>query len=153
MIDHKIREYFAERLKQGIEEHDLRIWYVAYYADTSEAFLRSCLKLKKLPRLDSLILIAELFQCTVNELLGFKLVDVEPRTEPFNQGLDTKYVVDYFVRELSKRGFDLDKFRFNEYGMDVEFRRCIRTHRFPSTDAFLQICDALECTPSDLLGY
>lgn len=153
MIKYEIREYFAERLKQGADEHDLRLWYVAYYADTSEAFLRSCLKLKKLPRLDSLILIAELFQCTVNELLGFKLVDVETRTEPFNQGLETKHVVDYFVHELSKRGFELDKFQFNEYGMDVDFKRCIRGRRFPSTDAFLQICDTLECTPSDLLGY
>lgn len=153
MIKYEIREYFAERLKQGADEHDLRLWYVAYYADTSEAFLRSCLKLKKLPRLDSLILIAELFQCTVNELLGYKFVDVEPRTELFNQGIDTKRVVDYFMRELSKRGFELDNFQFNEYGMDAEFRRCIRNRRFQSTDAFLQICDALDCTPSDLLGY
>lgn len=153
MIKYEIRECFAERLRKGADEHDLRLWYVAYYADTSEAFLRSCLKLKKLPRLDSLILIAELFQCTVNELLGYKIVDVAPRTELFNQGIDAKHVVDYFMRELSKRGFELNNFQFNEYDMDAEFRRCIRTHRFPSTDAFLQICDALDCTPSDLLGY
>lgn len=153
MIKYEIREHFAESLKQGTEEHDLRLWYVAYYADTSEGFLRSCLKLKKLPRLDSLILIAELFQCTVNELLGFKLVDVESRTEPFNPGLDTQYVVNYFVRELLKRDFEWDKFQFNEHGMDVDFKRCIRARRFPSTDALLQICDALDCTPSDLLGY
>lgn len=153
MINYEIRKYFAERLKQGIEEHDLRLWYVAYYADTSEAFLRSCLKLKKLPRLDSLILIAELFHCTVNELLGFELVDVKSRTEPFNPGLDTQYVVNYFVRELLERDFEWDEFQFNEHDMDVDFRRCIRNRRFPSTDAFLQICSALECTPSDLLGY
>lgn len=153
MVKYEIREHFAEHLKLGADEHDLQLWYVAYYANTSEAFLRSCLKLKKLPRLDSLILIAELFQCTVNELLGFKSVDVESRIKPFNQGLDIKYVVDYFVRELSKRGFELDKFQFNEYGMDVDFKRCIRAHRFPSTDAFLQICSALDCTPSELLGY
>ena len=153
MIRYEIREHFAKRLRQGVDENDLRLWYVAHYADTSEAFLRSCLKLKKLPRIDSLIMIAELFHCSVNDLLGFKSVEVAPRNEPFNQGLDMKYVVDRFMRELSNRGFDLDEFQFNEYGMDVEFKRRIRNRMFPSTDTFLQICDALECTPSDLLGY
>ena len=153
MINYEIKEHFAECLKQGIKEHDLKLWYVAYYADMSEAFLGSCLKLKKLPRLDSLILIAELFHCTINELLGFKSVDVESRTEPFNSGLDTKYVVNYFVRELLERDFEWDEFQFNEHGMDIDFKRCIKARRFPSTDAFLQICSALNCTPSELLGY
>lgn len=153
MINYEIREYFSKYITREMNERNIRPWYVAYYGDTSEAFIRACIKLKKLPRLDSLIMIAELFECTVNDLLGFDPVMIEARDGLFNAGIDSRKVAEYFMDQIALRGFNLDNFQFNEPDMDVEFKRCLRFHRLPDTDAFLQICSALNRTPSDLLGY
>lgn len=153
MIDYKIREHFSKYVTREMTEREVRPWYVAYYGETSEPFLRSCIKMKKLPRIDSLIMIAELFECTVNDLLGFDPVNVDTRTELFNSGIDNRHVVKRLKEQLDERGFDADSFKFNESNMDFEFNRCMRLNRLPDTDAFLQICSALNCTPSELLGY
>lgn len=153
MIKYEIREHFAKYVSRELNEREIHPWYLAHYSDASERVIGASLKMKKLPRIDSLILIAELFECTINDLLGFKAVDVQTRDTFFNPGIDSKRVADYFTNQITERGFIIDDFRFNEPDMDVELKRCIRFRRLPNTDAFLQICEALDCTPSELLGY
>lgn len=153
MIKREIKEHFSNYVSREMNDRELRPWYVAYYGETSEAFLRSCIKLKKLPRLDSLIMIAELFECTVNDLLGFEPIELKSHNGVFNSGIESKHVAKYFMEQAESRGFELDKFEFDEPCMEIEFRRSIRLHRLPDIDVFLQICEALECTPSELLGY
>lgn len=153
MIKREIKEHFSKYVLREMEERELKHWYVAYYADTCEPFLRSCLKLKNLPRVDSLVLIAELLECTVNDLLGFDHVEVPEHEGYFSPGAYSKPIVNYFIDQLTARGLDVSRLYFDEPTSREIFASCLRVCKLPSTDIFLQVCENLNCTPSELLGY
>ena len=98
-------------------------------------------------------MIAELFECSVNELLGFDYFDVEQGRPLFDSGRDSRDVAEFFMHQLSVRGFDVKNIVYDEPDMEEKFLRALRFHRLPETDVFLKICSALNCTPSELLGY
>jgi hypothetical protein len=156
-VDYKYRKYFSDYVSRMMDERDIRPWYVAYYSETYDGVLRSCLKMARLPGPITLIMMAELFECTVNDLLGYDYVEVEKRDYLFDSGRDTKHVLNYFREQLRGKleESDIDpneKVQFSEC-RTTTIGRLVECGCVPDTPVLIQICDILNCTPSELLGY
>lgn len=77
MVDEvAIMKYFSEYVSQRAKELDISLWYVAYYSEISETAFNKYMKGVRLARPTTLIMTAELFEYTVNELLGYPRVHV-----------------------------------------------------------------------------
>ena len=77
MVDEvAMMKHFSEYVNQRAKELDVSLWYVAYYSETSETAFNKYMKGVRLARPTTLIMIAELFECTVNELLGYPRVHI-----------------------------------------------------------------------------
>lgn len=155
--ENDIRTHFVEYVKCCMAEMDIRMWYVAYYSEICEATLRKYLKDAKLPSPTVLIKMADLFECSVNDILGYEHFEGKPLTQPFDSGRDTSRVGQYFVFEVTNRMkenrmcfSDLAAYSFTP---EVKLYKCLNTCILPDTLTILRLADALDCTPSDLLGY
>lgn len=151
------RRYFADYVAKCMKEREIHPWYVAYYSEMCDTTFRSCLKAAKLPKITSLIMIAELFECTVNELLGYEYVAVESRDRLFDSGLDTRHLSEYFNSQIERKMEELNMTTLDlasacECSEHIVNNR-LKYRTLPDTAAMLQICDALDCTPSELLDY
>ena len=158
MVNEKeVMKYFSSYAVQRMDELDLKPWYVAYYSETSEPTFRNYLKSIRLPRPSTLIMSSELFGCTVNELLGYKRVSVPRRIRTFDSGLDTRNLSEHFYSEVSRRmvrkRITLDELAIYTCTAVLTLDNNFRRNSLPDTSMILAICSALECTPSDLLGY
>lgn len=158
MIDEiRIRKYFVDYITKCMTEKDLRPWYVAYYSEIYESTMRDYMKGIRLPRPITLIMMAELLECSVNELLGYGYFERQQRERPFDSGFDTRRVTEYFINKIiflmKEKHIGINdlsrKSGINEYTL----ANYLRYSSLPETSTILKICDALDCTPSDLLGY
>ena len=103
MVDEvAMMKHFSEYVNQHAKELDVSLWYVAYYSETSETAFNKYMKGVRLARPTTLIMIAELFECTVNELLGYPRVLVPRKNNKFNSGLDTKRMLEHFYSEVAR---------------------------------------------------
>lgn len=158
MIDELIiRKHFSDYMIRRMTELEIRPWYVAYYSETCENTFRQYLKGLRLPPPITLILMAELFDCSVNDLLGYESYYTAPRHRLFDSGLDADSVAVYFKEQM------MIFMEYKDMSLD-DLASCIRVdvmrlhnhmkrHTLPDTATILHICDALDCTPSELLGY
>ena len=114
------------------------------------------------PELWNLLLITDCLNCSVDELLGYskigsdelrdsrvRVTDVIPSNDEFADFFRIrleKYMQNNHitVSDLSKRS------GFKESTIEMY----LSVHRWiPRTADFIKICDSLNCTPSDILGY
>ena len=138
-------------------EKDLRPWYVAYYSEMHESIMRDYMKGIRFPRPITLIRIAELLECSVNELPGYGYFEINRRERSFDSGFDTRYVTYYFINKIiflmKEKHIGINdlsrKSGINEYILANYFRYS----SLQEISTILKICDAIDCTPSDLLGY
>lgn len=155
--EREVMEYFSSYAAKRMEELDLRPWYVAYYSETSETTFRNYMKCVRLPRPSVLIMMAELFGCTVNELLGYEKVSVPRKIRPFDSGLDTRNLSEHFFSEVARRmvrkRITLDDLATYTCVTAPTLDNYFKWNSLPDTSMILHICSALDCTPSDLLGY
>ena len=156
-VDYKFRKYFSEYVTYAMEERDIRPWYVAYYSEMQDSAFRKCLKAARLPNITSLIMMAELFECTVNDLLGYEHVHIEFGDHIFDSGLDSKRVGEYFSHQLERymanRKVSVSELAKACECTDSTIVKYMCENVIPDTSILLQICSALDCTPSELLGY
>lgn len=156
-IEYKYRKHFADYATCAMEDRGIRPWYVAYYSEMQDSAFRSCLKGARLPNPISLIMIAELFECSVNDLLGCKSVDVEPRNHIFDSGLERQYVGEYFINQVERfmkdKGVSVSELAIVCECSENTILNYISNNIIPDTPAILRICNALKCTPSELLGF
>ena len=147
--EHEVIRHFVDYTLQQTTTREIPLWYVGYYSEISDPTFRKYMKGIRLPAPVKLIMIAELFECTVNELLGFEPVDVRPRDHLFDSGRDTRVVHRYFADQIMKysEGIALPD------SMTNALKEYIRYCKLPDTTTLLTICDSLMCTPSELLGY
>lgn len=162
MINMKdVRACFAEELRTRMEDEGLEISDISEYCNLSQDKVKFCLQLGSLPDPWTLIFMADCLWCTVNDLLGYG-VPKDPAE------LLTCQVSSFFSDKREYATCFSSKLRrhMNEKGLSVEDLSCradvnIRALRqwistnpsLPKTPDLLCICDALDCTPSDLLGY
>lgn len=155
-----IRKWFAAELKERMEEAGLRSYHMAYLCRVKQGCFYNYTQGTSLPNLWSLVLMAETLNCNTNDLLGFDSyedIDYE-RYEASKMFADeNQYALclgDRLFRYIEKRGITIE--RLAEI---TQFNPKTITHwignrpRLMRTSDLLKFCSALDCTPSDLLGY
>lgn len=155
--DYWNRKHFAEYVAHCLAEREIHPWYMAYYCESSDSTFRKYMKGAGLPSPIKLIMLAELFECSVNDLLGYGYYEVSHRDHLFDSGQDTRKVEDYFAEQLVSRMRDLGC-TTSELAVQIELNpitvnEYIKYGKLPDTWILIRIAEALKCTPSDLLGY
>ena len=158
----EVMKTFGKRFAQYMVEHNLRDVDMARLLNMSSMNIPAYKNGTRLPNPWYLVLIAEKFDCTVNDLLGYDGYYIKntyaraPATEKFTS--INRYEV-YFRDRLAGmlRARDVS---VSELAMLVNTKEdTVRNTwlgirpRLPSINSILEICDALDCTPTDLLGY
>ena len=111
------------------------------------------------PELFVLVRIANYLNCSVDELLGY----ISGRTMRLNKSMNDDFsdedeFKDYFRERLifmmTEKNLGVNELaRKSRVSIDT-IEMYLSIHRWvPCVIDFLYICDALDCTPSDLLGY
>ena len=158
MVDEvAMMKHFSEYVNQRAKELDVSLWYVAYYSETSETAFNRYMKGVRLARPTTLIMTAELFECTVNELLGYPRVHVPRKNNKFNSGLDTKRMLEHFYSEAARlmirKRISIDELAEYVGVTSPTLESYFRYNTLHDGSTMVRICDALECTPSELLGH
>lgn len=157
-----IRKWFAAEVKDRMDEMDLRADHLMGLCYINERDIQSCLNGTALPGLYSLILLSDHLDCTVNDLLGFdEIEEVEVYEQYsasdmfFNESQYATLLVERVRRYLEERHITMidlaKKVGITATNLRYWFSKT-RPH-LPTTENLIRICDALECTPSELLGY
>ena len=121
----------------------------------------SILEGKNLPNLWTLSLLAERLDCTANDLLGFEGIrDIQNLEDicAFDTFKDEDsfavHLRDRIIARMKELNIDREELT-NLSGLSRQsIERCLWIcPHLPQLMKFLDICEALDCTPSDLLGY
>ena len=161
MIDvNSLLNHFTYKLNRKLREKVASDRDLALFCRTSEANILFYKNGDRLPNPWYLVLIAEYFECTVNEMLG--LGSSHSMKRSYNKASETfssRYPFEVYLSNNIKS-------RMNETGIDVitlsnysgvhvnTIRIWTGNHpRLPRITQFIQLCGALDCTPTDLLGY
>ena len=152
-----IKEHFIEYVTRAMTERDIRPWYVAYYSEICDGTFRDYMRGLKLPRPTALIRMADLFECSINELLGYGYFDSPNQRHFFDSGRETRMVAEYLSEQLD-RFMKKSDMTPGEVASRAELteptiQRYLENPSLPDTSIILRLADALDCTPSDLLGY
>ena len=159
MFESVVKRYFSRELDTRTKELGLKRWYIAYYCEISEGCLVECLRGERLPTVWQLILMAEMCNCTVNDLLGYRYFrgDTDKIASSIPQA--KRRLAENMWNRINDLLFDrhMDYHRLSERigisSMTVDSWFKTGSSTYPKTIVFLRICDALDCTPSELLGY
>lgn len=163
MLDkNKIMRTFGERFTKYMIEHDLRDTDMARLLNMSSMNMPAYKNGTRLPNPWYLVLIAEKFDCTVNDLLGYDGYYVknkftrEPATTKFTSlNRYELYFRDRLAGMLRVRDVSVSELAalVNKTEGTVRNTWLGTRPRLPDINNLLHICSALNCTPSDLLGY
>ena len=157
-----IRKWFASEVKDRMDEMDLRPDHLLSLCNINERDIQSCLNGTVLPSLYSLVLLSDHLDCTVNDLLGFEEIEEVEVYEQYSAS-------DIFFNELQYAVLLGERVRRYLDGrcvtmVDLAKKAGITAPNLrywfsktkphlPTTENLIRICDALKCTPSELLGY
>jgi DNA-binding Xre family transcriptional regulator len=157
-----INKWLAAEVNDRMEDMELRPHHLQRLCGMTDGEIDRCLAGTGFPKLFSLILMAERLECTVNDLLGYEEVEDVNIYERYTAS--TLYFKDnQYAACLSDRMrlyMKYNNISFHEIadktGFNVENVRhwFAKTHaQLPPTKKFITICEALGCTPTELLGY
>jgi DNA-binding Xre family transcriptional regulator len=157
----EMRNILSTEINARLSERGISYRELALYSRTSRNAVYQYIRGDSLPNLWTLSLMADYLNCTVNDLLRYG--DVYD-----NRNLDDRHAFNAFIHEDDFAVYVRDRIlnrmsilRMNqtdlvEYGgftkESVDRWLWICPH-LPKLMQFLRICEALDCTPSDLLGY
>lgn len=159
--EQSIRDWFKVELRERMEENGLRSYHMAYLCRVKPGNISNYLQGSSLPSLWCLILMCENLGCSVNDLLGYEepecldFFEKYRATELFdNERQYASCLSERIRRYMSERDTTIaelsERSGFNSRTLS---RWLTDRPQLPRTSDFLQICDALDCTPSELLGY
>lgn len=150
---------FSEELNKRMECNGVSYRQVAFAARVTKGSMIHYKSGRCFPELWALVLIADYLKCSVNELLGYpgcfgdehnyNAAELYPNRDIF---------MDYF-RDRLNRQMQLERISSQQLAIKTSFtidtiERYLSIHRWvPQVPDLIKICDALDCTPSDLLGY
>jgi transcriptional regulator with XRE-family HTH domain len=151
------KKCFRDKVDQYCEERNISLDYVAYYSETSYGTFKDYINGLRLPRLTTLIMVAELLGCTVNELLGFPPIDLPPASRSYSPAIDDKRMMMNISEQIKERSKSLDETVHQACticgrGMYTLHSKIDKCDKFDTFEV-LAFSKALHCTPSDLLGY
>lgn len=158
----EIHAWFVAEVKDRMEETDLRPYHLVRLCKIKDQHIDSHLRGDTLPGLFSLVLMAEHLECTVNDLLGFEEIDEADVYERylasnmfFTESQYASCLSDRIRRYLEERDMTISELsQKSELKLETVRHWFSKTRpHLPPTVKFLKICETLECTPSELLGY
>lgn len=158
--EHEIKTWFAAEVKDRMEDLGLRPYHLPPLCHFKHEYLSGYLHGTSLPNLWSIVLMAEHLDCSVDDLLGFEEYD-DIVYEPYlaSQMFSDKEgfamcVSDRLKRFMRNRGTNIDEVS-KKTGVSISTIKKWTASRptLPRTWDFLSFCDALGCSPSELLGY
>lgn len=155
--ENNVKQHFIEYVSRAMIDMDIRPWYVAYYSEICDSTFRVYMRGDRLPRVTALIRMSDLFECSINELLGYGYFESPNQGHFFDSGRETRKVADYLFEQVRNRMEEKD-ISISELASRIELSEPTLQGYFnrpslPDTSIILRLADALKCTPSDLLGY
>lgn len=153
-----IKKYAVYKFKKLMNDENERIQDVSYYCEIDREVLRRYRDRGQFPNPWQLVLIADHFECSVNELLGFerpKDIIKHQATNIFpGENHFAEYLSNEIIQRMNKINMTIEDLTHQiKSSRDTVERWFDRWPTLPKTTHLLRICDALDCTPSDLLGY
>lgn len=159
----EVKDWFIQELSERIEDEGLLIRDVANHCHISQDRMNNYMQGRALPNPYVLSIIADFLSCTVNDLLGYdefdddELVGFDPTTmfegeDEFmihiRNRLEERMVEeDMTIKELAEKSSS------NSRTIKYWLGKLKRQSPLIRTSDLLRLADALNCTPSDLLGY
>ena len=154
-----IKKTFTIELNDRIRTEGTTCKQVALDLRISKGTFLSYASGKCFPSIYSLVKIAIYLNCTVDDLLGYI---TDPNTH-LNDRVDADFsnedeFKDYFrdrlMTVMDRVRMSIDKLAYNSKVSAKTIEMYLSVHRWvPQVPDLLRICDALDCTPSTLLGY
>lgn len=156
-----VTSYCSEQLNERIKRKGIQKWYMAYFCDIESYLLKKCLDGERLPNPWQLILMAEVLECTVNDLLGYGYYEKNSTLQASGICCGQRHIIRHVSDEIKNRMHQLhisvdemaDMTEVSTYTVNSWISETADSFAKKSTFTLLTICSALECTPSDLLGY
>lgn len=151
---------FSEVLRTKMAEFNLSNRRLAIASRVTSEKISSYRTEECFPKLWTLVLIADYLECSVDELLGYSncgysnaykkyASDVFPNEDVFADYFRNRLLSTMNVKGMTSYELSL-KSGCSENTIDMY----LSVHRWtPQVPVFLNLCGALECTPSELLGY
>lgn len=150
---------FAEELKSRMLERGVTYRQAALAVGVTKGAFVHYKSGNCFPELFVLVRIANYLNCSVDELLGY----ISGRTMRLNKSMNDDFsdedeFKDYFrerlISMMTEKNLGVNELaRKSRVSIDT-IEMYLSIHRWvPCVIDFLYICDALDCTPSDLLGY
>ena len=156
-------EWFGKELSERMEDEKLSPSLLAYYSRLTPEKLYNYRQGKAFPKLWNLALLASYLGITVNELLDYdepdddSLVQYDPFDifeDEYEFAMHVHNRVSYAMSDAKLDIFELaERTGFTRATIRKWFGFNDKSPELPRTADFLEICDALDCTPSDILGY
>ena len=112
------------------------------------------------PKIWTLVLIADYLECSVDELLGYSNFGHHNAygkcaSDVFqNEDVFADYFRNRLLSTMNVKGMTSYELSLKSRCSENTINMYLSVHRWtPQVPVFLNLCDALECTPSELLGY
>ena len=162
MVDTKlILQWFSRELIERMEEKGITYRQLAFGSRTMPHNIMDYMQAKNFPNPWTLVLMAEQLGCSVDELLGYEdsgfvrshkkesLFSKYPSEDSF-----TPYLRDCMVKQMKDEKMTAETLS-QLSGVNLQtINRYLCVHSgIPQMPNLLRICDALRCTPSELIGY
>ena len=159
--DRRVIEYFSKELTRRMNTDGLKDRDISTYCCISEENLRGYRCGERLPNPWYLVMMSEFLECSVNDLLGFSYSDdyVDFESAKASRVFSSENQFELYLGRridsyMNKRRISINMLSMNS-GISIDtIKHWLGKHpRLPRTTQLLRVCDALDCTPSDLLGY
>lgn len=161
-IDDRV-QWFKDDLKDLMDYNEVTVSDISKYCEISTQKFNNYLYGRTLPQLWTLVRIADFLETTTNELLDFDEADDDSLLsyDPYSLFEDEEEFVIHVRNRIKQYMLDNNidiSYLSEETGFNrLTIKRWLglsgNRNDLPRTADFIVICDALGCTPSDLLGY
>ena len=151
---------FSEILRTKMAEFNLSNRKLAIASRVTSEKISSYRTESCFPKLWTLVLIADFLECSVDELFGYSTFERPNTYRKYASEVfpNEDVFADYFrIRLLSMmgiKGMTSHELSLKSGCSENTIDMYLSVHRWtPQVPVFLNLCDALECTPSELLRY
>ena len=151
---------FSEALRTKMAEFNLSNRRLAIASRVTSEKISSYRTEECFPKLWTLILIADFLECSVDELLGYSSFEHTDTYRKYasdvfqNEDVFADYFRNRMLSMMGIKGMTSHELSLKSGCSENTINMYLSVHRWtPQVPVFLNLCDALECTPSELLGY
>lgn len=159
----EVKDWFIQELPERMEDEGLLIRDVANHCQISQDRMNNYMQGRALPNPYVLAIMADFLNCTVNDLLGYdesdedELVGFDPTNmfegeDEFMMHIRNRLEERMLAEDMTAKEL-AEKSGSNTHTIKYWLGKLKRQPTLIRTSDLLRLVDALNCTPSDLLGY